>query len=109
MGEAKDFDGRLDDCIEQVHEMQKIVAGDSLADRLRMEATASEELDDSDSSIVAMREAAMMIEELVKALEDIAKGVGRFSRDPLEHCSNTVDDMKETATAALDKARGETP
>ena len=37
-----------------------------------------------------------------KALKQIAKGEGRFSRDPLKHAENTIDDMKELADGALD-------
>ncbi|KKN17932.1 hypothetical protein LCGC14_0960780 [marine sediment metagenome] len=43
--------------------------------------------------------------DLLAALEDIVKGEGPYSRDQLEHCSNTVDSMKETARAAIAKAR----
>lgn len=42
---------------------------------------------------------------LVKALEEIAKGQGAFSRDPLTHASNTIDDMKGLAREALAKAK----
>lgn len=40
-------------------------------------------------------------EALVKALEEIAEGKGRFSRDQFEHARNTIDDMKELARDAL--------
>ena len=40
-------------------------------------------------------------DRLRKALEEIAKGEGRFSRDPLTHANNTVQDMKAIALAAL--------
>ena len=46
-------------------------------------------------------------EQLVEALEEIAKGEGRFNRDHLIHCENTVEDMKALAVAALDRARAE--
>lgn len=36
-----------------------------------------------------------------QALRQIAKGEGRFSRDPLTHASNTIEDMKALAVAAL--------
>lgn len=42
------------------------------------------------------------IRRLRAALTEIAKGEGRFSRDPLEHASNTVDDMKAMARKALE-------
>ncbi len=45
---------------------------------------------------------------LVRALEEIAEGAGPFSRDPLTHAENCIDDMKERARAALALARGET-
>ncbi len=48
-------------------------------------------------------------EALVRALEEIAEGAGPFSRDPLTHAENCIDDMKERARAALALARGETP
>jgi hypothetical protein len=35
------------------------------------------------------------------ALEEIAKGAGPYSRDPLEHASNTIDAMKSIAVEAL--------
>lgn len=41
---------------------------------------------------------------LVEALKEIAKGEGRFSRDPYEHACNTIEDMKEIARAALSRA-----
>ena len=40
-------------------------------------------------------------DKLRGALEEIAKGEGPFSRDPLTHASNTIDAMKELARAAL--------
>jgi hypothetical protein len=53
-----------------------------------------------DRRIAAMRE----------ALEKIAKGEGRFSRDQLTHASNTIEDMKAIAEEALGrKAAGEKP
>lgn len=38
---------------------------------------------------------------LVAALRKIARGEGRFSRDHLTHCENTIEDMKAVADAAL--------
>ncbi|KKM88323.1 hypothetical protein LCGC14_1259930 [marine sediment metagenome] len=38
---------------------------------------------------------------LKAALRLISEGMGRFSRDPLTHCENTVEDMKALARAAL--------
>ena len=43
--------------------------------------------------------------ELLKALKIIAEGAGAFNRDPLEHASNCIDEMKETARAAIAKAK----
>ena len=53
------------------------------------------------AALAAERERA---EKYRKALEEIAEGRGTYSRDPLTHASNTIDEMKETARAAL---RGE--
>lgn len=41
------------------------------------------------------------IKTLREALEEIEKGAGPFSCDPLTHASNTIDAMKEQARAAL--------
>ena len=43
------------------------------------------------------------IERLRKALQQISKGEGPFSRDPLTHASNTIDAMKAEAVEALDE------
>ncbi len=41
------------------------------------------------------------LEAVREKLEEITRGAGRFSRDPLIHASNTVEDMKELAREAL--------
>src|SRR5687767_3708649 len=46
-------------------------------------------------------------DELVAALERIELGEGRFSRDPLTHASNCVEDMIAIAREALARARGQ--
>lgn len=43
--------------------------------------------------------------DLLAALEEIAKGEGAFSLDPLTHAGNTIDNMKEIARAAIEKAK----
>ncbi|MCJ7831327.1 MAG: hypothetical protein MUP86_02225 [Dehalococcoidia bacterium] len=43
---------------------------------------------------------------MLKALYQIVKGEGRFSRDPLTHASNTIEDMKALALAAIAAAGG---
>jgi hypothetical protein len=40
-------------------------------------------------------------DSLVEALERIAAGEGRYSRDPLTHATNTVEDMQTIARDAL--------
>jgi hypothetical protein len=45
---------------------------------------------------------ATEVERLRTALVEIAKGEGRFNRDPLEHASNAVWDMQQLAKAALE-------
>jgi hypothetical protein len=37
------------------------------------------------------------------ALEEIRKGAGPYSRDPLEHATNTIEAMKALAAEALDE------
>jgi len=56
-----------------------------------------------DESRVHLYEAAS---ELLEALKQIAKGEGRFSKDPFQHCQNTVEDMREIARLALTKVEG---
>ena len=41
------------------------------------------------------------VERLRAALAEIAKGEGRFSRDPYEHACNTIESMKTLAADAL--------
>ncbi len=43
---------------------------------------------------------------LLEVLETIAKGEGAFSRDPLTHAGNCIDEMKSIAQAAIKAARG---
>jgi hypothetical protein len=44
--------------------------------------------------------------ELLEALKEIAKGAGPYSLDPLKHASNTIEDMKELALAAIKRVEG---
>ena len=41
------------------------------------------------------------LEAVRKALEEISKGMGAYSRDPLKHCENTVNNIKGLAQEAL--------
>ena len=61
------------------------------------------EIEGSDVHIIfcPLHEAAP---KLLKALEKIARGEGRFNRDQLTHCENTVEDMKALAVAAIEEA-----
>lgn len=43
---------------------------------------------------------------LLAALEEIAKGEGPYSRDPLTHAANTVEAMEAIAKAAIALATG---
>lgn len=45
---------------------------------------------------------ARTAEYFARALQEIEKGMGRFSRDPLTHAENTIEDMQKIAHAALD-------
>jgi len=58
-------------------------------------------LDDTDIKNARLIAAAP---DLLAALEDIAEGVGRFSKDPLTHAENCIEDMKAIARAAIAKA-----
>lgn len=40
------------------------------------------------------------------ALEEISRGEGRYSRDPLEHADNCIENMKAIANAALSPDAG---
>lgn len=46
------------------------------------------------------------ISDLLEALHEISKGIGRFSSDQLEHAGNCIEDMKEIARTAITKAQG---
>lgn len=43
---------------------------------------------------------------LLEALKEIAKGEGAFSRDPLKHASNTIENMIGIAEKAICKTKG---
>lgn len=45
------------------------------------------------------------ITELEAALREIAKGAGAYSRDPLTHAHNCIEDMKGIATKALGEGK----
>lgn len=42
---------------------------------------------------------------LLEALKEIAKGEGRFDRDPLTHAGNVIQSMIATAEDAIAKAK----
>jgi hypothetical protein len=46
---------------------------------------------------------AEKIERMRAALEEISRGEGPFSRDPLTHATNCIENMKQIARDALDK------
>lgn len=52
--------------------------------------------------VVERAEAEAEINRLMDALKEISKGMGRFSRDPLTHADNTIEDMKRLANKALE-------
>ena len=55
-----------------------------------------------ESQITGLREdTADRIEALEGALREIARGEGRFSRDPYEHACNTIEDLIAIARNAL--------
>jgi hypothetical protein len=54
-----------------------------------------------DVDVEELEAAADRIEALEGALREIARGEGRFSRDPYEHACNTIEDLIAIARAAL--------
>lgn len=44
-------------------------------------------------------------DDLLEALEEIAKREGAYSRDPLTHAENTIDSMERIARAAIAQAK----
>ena len=42
--------------------------------------------------------------ELLGALKTIVKGKGAYSMDPLEHCTNCLEDAQGVARAAIEQA-----
>ncbi len=44
---------------------------------------------------------------MLKALREIAKAEGRFSRDPIEHAMNCIDSMRQLAMTAIAQSGGE--
>ena len=57
---------------------------------------AAKELSETHLAILKVKNA-----ELVEALKEISEGSGRFSKDPLRHAENCIEDMKKIAIAAL--------
>lgn len=45
-------------------------------------------------------------DDLLTALREIAKGEGRFNRDPIQHANNAIDNMVALAESAIAKAGG---
>ena len=45
--------------------------------------------------------------QVLEILRQITQGMGRYSRDPLTHASNTIDDMKQLASEAIAIMEGE--
>lgn len=81
------------------------------SEHLRREVeTLERQLRDRDEEIVRLRgelsRAAVREGEATKALEEIAKGEGPYSRDQIEHAENTIKYMvrlaEETLAALLD-------
>jgi DNA repair exonuclease SbcCD ATPase subunit len=109
-----------DECIEEQEEMLEHLIVDQgqykkEIERLKAELfTMRNVFHQQDAEIERLREAlAKSCEEgrdemydcgynrLRAALEEIAKGEGRYSKDPLTHASNTIEDMIEIAREAL--------
>ena len=74
-------------------------AADKEVARLTASLEAAERERDDWKQRAEKAEAALKV--AVEALEEIKKGRGPFDRDPLLHCGNTVDAMKQEAAEAL--------
>ena len=61
-------------------------------ERERREREQAEEIDRLKAEVERMR----------NALQEIAKGEGRYSRDPITHADNCIEDMKKLAADALE-------
>lgn len=48
-------------------------------------------------------------ERFADALREISQGAGRYSRDPLTHASNCIEDMKQLASDALSSEHFRSP
>jgi hypothetical protein len=70
-----------------------------VADEAEREALSIELFDKLKAELAALR----------AALQEIARGEGPFSRDPLTHAANTIEAMRECALSALGAARESTP
>ena len=53
------------------------------------------------ATIAQQQQRIAAAERVVVAMRQVAKGEGRFSIDPLEHASNTIEDMKGLARRDL--------
>lgn len=82
---------------------------DSLRDDLRMEREAHMSALNRNAELRSERDHLAATLEQVESilggcrltLDRISKGEGRFSRDPLRHAENTIDDMKSLAINGL--------
>jgi len=64
----------------------------------------------TDEEITAARANAKLHKaapDMLRALEEIAKGEGAFNRDPLKHAENCINSIIAISKAAIHKARGE--
>ena len=65
----------------------------------------------SDDSLIALDDDIILLEqqnfELLSALKEIAKMEGPYSRDPLTHAENVIENLTNIANKAIAKAEGE--
>jgi len=52
-------------------------------------------------------ELAHKLDDALKALKEIAKTEGAYSRDPLTHAENVIENMASIANKAIAKAEGD--
>ncbi len=63
------------------------------------------QLTETTQLIAKMKAALKVLPKMKEALQEIAKGEGAFSRDPLQHAENVIEEAKKTAKAALAAAQ----
>lgn len=88
--------------------MAQVVRERRTEERIRAKDAADivEEIHGMEDEVASLRES---LDELLEALEEVAKAEGAYNRDPLTHAENVIENMVAVAQAAIAKAKGATP